>query len=82
MNGLIDFQCEVYESGYEIIYVEIGEFQDDKFVSTSDLRPVFPAFPDEEFVVFIKPIDPKSTKRIFNLVEYPGAFNEFALSYI
>ena len=82
MNGLIDFQCEVYESGYEIIYVEIGEFQDDKFVSTSDLRPAFPDFPDEEFVRFIKPIDPKSTKRIFNLMDYPGAFAELASPYL
>ena len=61
MNGLIDFQCEVYESGYEIY-----------------------AIPDEshdKFTPYIRPIDPHSAKRIFNLMEYPGTYAEFALIY-
>ena len=51
-------------------------------MSTSDLRPLFPDFPYEEFVRFIKPIDPKSTKRIFNLMDYPGAFADLAYPYL
>lgn len=78
MNGLIDFQCEVYESGYEFGYIEIGEFQDGKFVAMSDLREAFPVRPNPTFISFIKPIDPNSTKRIFNLMDHPGAYNEFA----
>jgi len=63
MNGLIDFQCEVYESGYEMIYA--GEEDE----------------PIEKYKPFVRPIDPKSSKRVFNLMEYPGAYYELANLY-
>jgi len=62
MNGLIDFECEVYESGYEVICVEL----DRKYL-----------LPDESFTVsYISPIDSNSTKRLFNLRDHPGAYKE------
>jgi len=62
MNGLIDYQCEVHESGYETILVEY----------------LAPPEVDDNYVEYIKPIDPKSAKRIFNLIEHSGAYREFA----
>jgi len=59
----MDYQCEVYESGYELIYA--GEEDE----------------PIEKYKPFVRPIDPNSTKRIFNLMEYPGAHAEFVLKY-
>ena len=44
MNGLIDYQCEVHESGYEMIRVEI----DAKYLATSEL--------DDKYVEYIKPL--------------------------
>ena len=67
MNGLFDYQCVVHESGYEITTVaEIVE-----------------STPDGDVVVYyIRPIDPKSTKRIYNIMEHTGAYYEFAHPFI
>jgi len=71
MNGLIDFQCEVYESGYEIINYD--EFENHGIEARS--KDKF------DILFFVKPIDPKSSKRIFNLTDYPGAYCELANCY-
>jgi len=72
MNGLLDYQCQVYESGYEI--VTIDEFQEERI-------GVIPG--DEiEYKIdqYIRPIDPQSTRRVYNFMEYAGAYYEFAYS--
>ena len=68
MNGLIDFECEVYESGYEI--VTLKEFMNEQFEVTSVV--------EYEYNKYIRLIDPTGPKRIFNLMENPGAYNEFS----
>jgi len=77
MNGLIDYQCEVYESGYEI--VTFGESMDEQFDS---LDKQFGITSEDEDIDdgYIRPIDPKSTRRIFNLTDYPAAYYELANS--
>lgn len=66
MNGLLDYQCVVHESGYEI--TPVAEIQE--------------STPDGDVVVYyIEPIDPKSTKRMYNIMEHTGAYYEFAHSF-
>lgn len=87
MNGLIDFQCEVYESGYEILSSEGFEKHGNEEASESKAaftlvgRPKPEEF-SEAFAGYIKPIDTKSSKRIFNLTDYPGAYSELGYAYI
>ena len=59
MNGLLDYQCVVYESGYEI--VTIDEFMHEQFEVTSVV--------EYEAISYIRPIDPQSTRRVFNLAD-------------
>jgi len=87
MNGLIDFQCEVYESGYEILSYE--EFEKHGNEEASESKAAFtlvgrpkPAKISGAFAGYIKPIDTKSSKRIFNLTDYPGAYSELVYAYI
>ena len=70
MNGLIDYECEVYESGYEIVISDTQE--SDWFEPTSPIN--------SGKYCYIRPIDPKSTKRTYNIMEHPGAYNEFMIS--
>ncbi len=67
MNGLLDYQCVVHDSGYEI--VTVNEFMAEQFEVTSVV--------EYEDNFYIRPIDPQSTRRVFNLAEHPGAFKEF-----
>jgi len=87
MNGLIDFQCEVYESGYEILSLE--EFENHGYEATSESKAesirsleLKGTEMSKPIAGYIKPIDTKSSKRIFNLTDYPGAYSEFAYAYI
>ena len=67
MNGLFDYQCVVHDSGYEI--TPVGEIQE--------------STPDGDVIDFyIRPIDPNSTKRIYNMMEHAGAYYEFAHALI
>ena len=70
MNGLLDYQCIVHKSGYEIVNLEV--IMDNKFEATSEV--------EYEKYCYVMPIDPKSTKRVFNLIDHPGAYKEFMFS--
>lgn len=72
MNGLLDYQCQVYESGYEI--VTIDEFQRDRIGVVSEV--------EYKIDQYVRPIDPQSTRRVYNLMEHAGAYYEFANSMI
>jgi len=80
MNGLIDFQCEVYESGYEILTIE--EFELHGTEATSEPEFEYARFQkkpnpkNSKKIDYVKPIDIKSSKHIFNLTDYPGAYYE------
>jgi len=63
MNGLLDYQCQVYESGYEIVAI-------DDFLATSEV--------EYEIESYLRPINPKSPIRGYNLMDHPGVFYEFA----
>jgi len=72
MNGLLDYQCQVYESGYEI--VTIDESQRDRIGVISEV--------EYKIDQYVRPIDPQSTSRVYNLMEHAGAYYEFAYSMI
>ena len=72
MNGLIDYLCVVHESGYE--HIPFDEIE--KLGIETTIESIF------DYKVFIRPIDSKSSKRIFNLSDYPGAYYEFILPFI
>jgi len=72
MNGLIDYLCVVHESGYE--HIPFDEIEKLGIEATSESI--------WEHKLYIRPIDSKSSKRIFNLTEYPGAYYEFILPFI
>jgi len=87
MNGLIDFQCEVYESGYEILSYEEFEKHGHEVTSESKAESIRSLKPKETklskpIAGYIKPIDTKSSKRIFNLTDYPGAYSELVYAYV
>ena len=73
MNGLLDYQCQVYESGYEIVtgsqmmkyHVEgRGKIFKEKHIG-------------EDISYFIRPIDRLSPIRRYNMMEHQGVFYEF-----
>lgn len=78
MNGLIDYFCEVHESGYE------NEYEHEHITSDEIKKLGYEATFESigEYKAYIRPIDSKSSKRIFNLTEYPGAYYEFILPFI
>ena len=73
MNGLLDYQCVVHESGYEIVtgsqmmkyHVEgWGKIFKEKHIG-------------EDISYFIRPIDRLSPTRRYNMMEHQGVFYEF-----
>jgi len=67
----------VHESGYETEYVH-------EHIPSDEIKKLGIEARTEsigEFKVYIRPIDSKSSKRIFNLTEYPGAYYEFILPF-
>lgn len=75
MNGLLDYQCSVYESGYEIVTGH--QFMKD--FRKKSRGEIFKERPSSEDITwFIRPIDRLSPIRRYNMMNHSGVFHEFA----
>ena len=72
MNGLLDYQCEVHESGYEIVTnYQMHELRYKGRVKPSDEGTL------RKDTFWVKPIERLSPIRHLNIINHPGVFYEF-----